>query len=245
MSDGIKISALPAASGPTAGDVFPVVQGGVTKKAPLTAGSLYYGNPDYPTVAAALDKLLYVNPSASFNLSVGTVEIGSVVDIVVASWSLNKTMVSASLTDAVITPADVTHTFSGLGLVSSKTYTLTFSDGTNSGSASRTVSFMPRRYWGVSASASIGSAEIITFAQEFSTSKSKAVTYDCSGGRYFYFCYPSSVGAIGNVTVGGLAFSDLVVSSQSFTNASGYVQSYYVIRCGNIQTGAAISVVWS
>jgi len=245
MSDGVKISELPAASAPSADDVFPVVQGGVTKQIPLDASSLYYHNPSYATVEAALDELLYISPSATFNLSVGTVEIGSTVNTVVATWSFNKTMVTVSLTDAAITVSDTTYTFSGLGLVSNKTYTLTFSDGTNSSSASRSVSFSPKRYWGVSADTVLDDADILAMSQEFSSSKSKSITYNCTGGRYFYFCYPASSGLPANVTVGGLAYSDYAVSVQALTNASGYTQNYNVVRCNNIQTGAAINVVWA
>ena len=239
---GIKISDLPQASAPTTDDILPVVQGGVTKKIALSAASVPYGS---GTVASALDQLLYVPPTASFSLSVGTVEIGSVVDTVVATWSFNKAMTSATLTDATITPADTTHTFSSLGLTSNKTYTLGFSDGTNSSSVSRTVAFSPKRYWGVNISDSLDDAGILALSSEFSASKSKSITYNCTGGRYFYFCYPTTSGIPANVTVGGLAFSDYTVTVQSFTNASGYVQNYNVVRCNNIQTGSAINVVWA
>ncbi len=244
-TDGVKISQLPEADDLTGAEQIPVVQGGVTKRVAFAAGSMPYGNQDYPTVGAALDKLLYVAPAATFSLSVGTVEIGSTVSTVVANWSFNKVMAAASLTDAVITPADTTHTFSGLSLTSNKTYVLSFSDGANGGSISRTVAFLPKRYWGVSALASLDDAGIISLSQELSASKNKAVTYDCSGGRYFYFAYPASSGLPANVTVGGLAFSDYTVTLQSFTNASGYTQDYNVVRCNNLQTGAAINVVWA
>lgn len=245
MSAGVKISALPVAAAPAAADTFPVVQGGVTKKMPLTAGALHYHNDAYPTVEAALDKLLYVTPSATFALSVGTVEIGSTVDTVTASWSFNKAMTSVSLTDAVVAPADTSHVFSGLGLTSNKTYTLGYSDGTTSGNISKTVTFSPKRYWGTSPLDTLDAAAILAMSQEFGASKSKSVTYDCTGGRYFYFCYPASSGLPAAVTVGGLAFSDYTVTVQPLTNASGYTQNYNVVRCNNIQTGAAINVVWS
>lgn len=242
MSDGVKISELPDAVAPDGTEVFPVVQGGVTKRLILSASSVPYGD---GTVASALDTLLYVAPSASFSLSVGTVEIGSTVAAVTATWSFNKTMISVTLTDTTITTADTMHLFDGLLLTSNKTYTLGFNDGTTSSSASRTVSFSAKRYWGVSASEALDDAGILALSDEFSASKSKAITYNCTGGRYFYFCYPASSGLPANVTVGGLAFSDYTVSTQGFTNASGYTQNYNVVRCNNIQTGSAISVVWA
>jgi len=245
MSDGVKISQLPEADAPTGLELFPVVQGGVTKRATLTAASVHYSNTDYPTVGAALDKLLYVAPTASFSLSVGTVEVGNVVDTVVATWSFNKTMTTVSLTDATIVPSDTTTTFTGLGLTANKTYTLSYNDGTTGGSAARTVAFSPKRYWGVSANATLDDAAILLLSSEFGSSKSKSVSYNCTGGRYFYFCYPSFSGVPANVTVEGLAFSDYTVAVQELTNASGYTQNYNVVRCNNLQTGSAISVVWA
>ena len=137
------------------------------------------------------------------------------------------------------------HLFDGLSLTSNKTYMLGFSDGMTSGSASRTVSFSAKRYWGVSTSGALDDAGILSLSNEFSASKSKSITYNCTGGRYFYFCYPATSGIPANVTVGGLAFSDYTVSTQGFTNASGYTQNYNVVRCNNIQTGSAINVVWA
>lgn len=113
------------------------------------------------------------------------------------------------------------------------------------GSVSRAVSFLPKRYWGVSPDATLSNSDILALSQEFSSSKGKSITYDCSGGNYFYWCYPASLGLPSGVTVGGLAFSDYTVTVQSLTNASGYTQDYNVVRCNSLQTGAAINVVWS
>lgn len=211
---------------------------------PTTAATVPYST-QYPTVADALDALLYVAPSATLTLSVGSVEIGQVVDTLVANWTFNKTMTAASLTGATITPSDNTYTYTALGLTSNRTYTLTFGDGTNSGSVSRAVSFLPKRYWGVSPDATLSNSDILALSQELSSSKGKSITYDCSGGNYFYWCYPASLGLPSGVTVGGLAFSDYTVTVQSLTNASGYTQDYNVVRCNSLQTGAAINVVWS
>jgi hypothetical protein len=80
---------------------------------------------------------------------------------------------------------------------------------------------------------------------EFASNFDKAVSYDCTGGKYPYIAYPASFGRPSAVTVGGLAFSDFIVATQDFTNASGFVSSYLVIRLFNLQTGAKISTVWA
>jgi hypothetical protein len=182
----------------------------------------------------------------SYSLSVGTVEIGSTVTTVVATWAFNKAMESATLTDTTITPDETGHTFSGLNLTTNKSYTLSCTDAEGaSASAIRTVSFSHKRYWGVSSETSLDSSEIIALSSEFSTSKVKSVTYNCTGGKYPYFCYLASAGALTNVTVGGLAFSDYTETVQNFTNASGNTSSFRVVKFNNLQNGSNIVVSWS
>lgn len=202
----------------------------------------------YNTVKAALDSLLYLAPKiSSFSLSASVVEIGTTLTEVLANWFFNKPMVSATLTDVTtLNPQDTSHDFISLSLTSDKTYTLTCTDAVSAtDSSSKTVSFSHKRYWGVSANSSLNDSEIRFLSKEFSSSKSKSVTYDCAGGKYPYFCYPAAFGLPTGVMVGGLAFSDYTVSAQSFTNASGNTTTFNVVRFNNIQNGAAIAAQWN
>ena len=221
----------------------PGPEGGVADTLPATAIT-YDG--EYATVEDALNALLYVAPHInSLSNNVGTVEIGSTVTDVVVSWSLNKTVTSQTLTDTSPAPSDRSHDFSSVSLTSNKTYSLNVSDGSNSAGASTSVSFLPKRYFGASSNTSLTSAQIIALASEFATGLGKSLSYDCTGGKYPYYAYPSTFGNPASVTVGGLAFSDYTISTVSVTNASGYTQNYNVIRFGNIQTGSNIAVVFS
>lgn len=101
------------------------------------------------------------------------------------------------------------------------------------------------RYWGVSPDTTVDNADILAFDSEFSTSKSKSVIYNCTGGNYPYFCYPAAWGALSVVTVFGLVFTDYLVTVQDFTDAEAYTTSFNVVRFNNLQNGSSISVGWS
>lgn len=211
------------------------------------ADDVLYENANYTTVQAALDALLYVAPKInSFTNNVGTREKGSSVASVTLAWSFNKAMSAASINQSIgaIDPTSSSYAVDG-PFTSDTAWTLTANDGVNSTNASTSIAFRQKRYWGASSLDTLTDADILGLGgSEFATSFGKAVTYNCSGGKYPYFAYPASFGSPSGVTVGGLAFSDYTVATQDFTNASGYTESYHVIRFNGIQTGAAISVSW-
>lgn len=212
-----------------------------------SADQVSYTGSGFTNVQEALDALLYVAPHiTSFTNSVGTVELGQTVDAVTLSWTLNKDMTSLAIDHGVGSVLDESSVnLSSLGLTADFTWTLTAGDGQQTTTASSTVAFRSKRYWGASASTSLDDAGILALGgSEFATTFTKAVTYDCTGGKYPFFAYPASFGVPASVTVGGLAFTDFDVATQSFTNAHGHAASYHVLRFNGIQTGAAIAVVW-
>lgn len=116
------------------------------------------------------------------------------------------------------------------------------------------LNFNLRRFWGVSAGTTVSNSQILAFNNELgfgddvSGNFNKIVTYDCSVGggfNYPYYVYPVAWGGppIG-VTVNGLPFSDFSIATQSVTNASGHVDSYYILRFNNVQTGSNILTSW-
>jgi hypothetical protein len=212
------------------------------------AADVTYESATYSTVKSALDALLYVFPNInSFTNNVGTVELGSAVSSVTLSWSLNKAMTSLSLDHSIGSVLGLTSkSLTGLSLTSDATWTLSARDGSNTTSAQTTVTFRNRRYWGVSASEELDNTGVLGLnGSEFATSFNKAVTYDATGGRYVYYAYPATWGTPSNVTVGGLQFSDFIVSTLDLTNASGHTESYNVVRLRNFQTGSAININWA
>ena len=63
------------------------------------ANDVAYHNPDYPTVQAALDKLLYVAPKIEEFKGGGNylMRLASVIAFVNLSWKLNKNVISQSI----------------------------------------------------------------------------------------------------------------------------------------------------
>ena len=127
---------------------------------------------------------------------------------------------------------------SGLIVVGSK---VARASGNDTTSASASVSFYHKRYWGVSAGTDV---DITTLSSELSNSRAKTITFDCSGGKYFYYAYPKALG-VSSWNVGGLAFTGYTRSEKTITNEYGLQVTYYVYRSADIQTGSSIKAVIS
>lgn len=112
--------------------------------------------------------------------------------------------------------------------------------GEDSKSASASVTFYHRKFWGASADAN---ADITTLSSELSNAKGKTITYDCSGGKYFYYAYPTSLGKA-SFNIGGLAVG-IEPTTTKITNTYGKEIEYYVYRSADLQTGSAIKVIIS
>lgn len=212
--------------------------------ADVAADEVSYSNPDYPTVAAALDKLLYVAPEIKEFKGGSDNEIGSTITTVKFSWAYNKVMKTQSINQG-IGEIDInarTYTLSDQAITSRKVFKLTASDGTNSVSKETAVNFYHKRYWGVSSEETLTNAQILALSKEFSTNRKQTRTFNCSGGRYFYLAIPTAYCDGIMFKVGGLSYTDMKVETIEFTNASGYTDSFNLYRSGNIQTGSAISV---
>jgi len=213
-----------------------------------SADQVSYHSITYPNVEAALDHLLYVAPSVS--LSGGsTNEKGSTVANVALSWSCNKSM----LTRVLSAPVPVgdrdrgpgqngSYTHTGANLATNTTYTITVGDGTGFASAGTAVSFYNRRYYGPLTDAGpLSNSTILSLSKEYITSRANTHSYNCTGGKYIWICYPASFGAA-TFTVGGLEVTfDLTV--QSVTNDSSYAESFNCYRSHELQNGSDISVV--
>ena len=209
------------------------------------AQDIAYTNDQYPTMQNlqdAMDKLLYIEPTISISGG-GNYEIGSTRATTTLTWVWNKRIVSQSLNQGIgsLDPTLRTYTYE-TPISSDTTFTITGTDGTTQKSASTSVKFLPKRYWGVSAKTSLTDAEIIALSSELSTSRVQTRTFDCSGGKYFYFAIKTSYCNGIAFKVGGLSFSDMLVETRQFINASGHTDTYNIYRVNNIQTGSAIQV---
>lgn len=113
--------------------------------------------------------------------------------------------------------------------------------GEDKTSASASVTFCHRRYYGVSADINQSITSLAT--TELVTTRGKTITFDCSGGKYFFIAYPTALGKatfnIGGLTVG------IDPTTTTITNEYGLEVEYYVYRSADLQTGSAIKVIIS
>lgn len=216
----------------------------------ITAADVTYDNPSYPTVKAALDKLLYVAPSITSFTGGGQYENGKSITSVKFTWAVNKTVETQNINNGVgeVDASSRSHVYTPTTpITSNKTFTLTVSDGTNTATRSTSITFSNKIYWGVSANDTLTNADILAFetsgSAAFASSRVITKTFNCSGGKYFYFAIPTSLCNGLKMVVGGLSFTAFTsVEMSDFVNASGKTVSYTVFRPNSVQNGSSITV---
>lgn len=209
------------------------------------AQDIAYTNEQYPSMQNlqdAMDKLLYIDPKVSISGG-DDYEIGSTRASTTLTWRWNKNPVSQSLNQGIgsLDPSIRTYTYN-TPISTNTTFTISGTDGTNPASDSTSVRFLPSRYWGVSTKTSLTDAEILTLSSQLSTSRQQTRTFDCSGGRYIYFAIKTSYCNGIKFKVGGLDYSDMIVETRQFTNASGHTDTYNIYRTGNSTSGSSVQV---
>ena len=220
---------------------------------------------DFSGVQSQIDELMTEVFPLSLTISGGdTYELGST-QTPHLTWTVKRKGSTVNPTSATVdnstegVSADK-KSWTGSPITNTKTYTVRvgYQGLTKSGTASYT--FRLRKYYGVSSSDTLGqlnsdNERIIDVAREdlsgFSSTWATgwtmgATDFNCTGGKYPYYIIPSSYYNADTFKcwVGGLRNTDLVVSMQKLTNASGYIDPqtgepplYAVIRLGTLQTG--------
>lgn len=126
--------------------------------------------------------------------------------------------------------------------------------GNDENTVSNSVSFKHRIFYGLSTNANISDlsgfkslisikiGSITTNTQLVSSLSSYTTSVDCTGGRYIYFIYPSSLGSL-TWTIGGFDSTALIEeTTKTITNDYGYNISYKICRTP-IQTGNPMNIV--
>ena len=188
-------------------------------------------------LSAKVEEVLYEAPTVK--LSGGsTQEMGTVVNTVNLSWTTNKDITTQSINQGIGTldPTLRKYTVTNANITSNRTYTITVGDGKKTASASTSISFQYRIYWGSSELEVLDNDTIVNFSSALASSRKQSRVFNCSGGKYFYFVLPASFVSGISFKANGFVYSDLV------TNKNGYTSAYVIYRSANIQTGASISV---
>lgn len=220
------------------------------------ASSISYTNASFATldnVKKALDNILekiyYVDPAIeTFTMTPSTTEyeIGSVVDGLTFDWSYNKAIVSQSLTDCTIADESVRTATYSLPISSNKTFTLTASDGTKTVTASKSISFKNKIYWGSAAlpAGDFNSAFILALTgKKFATNYKGSYDITVGSGEYGFVCCPASWNIPNTCKIGGFATDLVDCGNISFTNASGASSLYKIVRT-NISGLGSITMVF-
>jgi hypothetical protein len=188
--------------------------------------------------------------------SVNDVEIGSTVSNVTVGWTIAptnatyaaRTLIGAGQTNSITNNAS-TLALTGLALTSNTTWTLTVGDGLGvTNTATTAVNFLNYMIWGRSTNTTISNSNIQNLhttgggaSRAFATSRSRSFTMD-GGANYIFIAYPAGFGAA-SFTVGGLPNTAFTLTTNSYTNASGYATNYLIYRTDTIQNGTGINFV--
>ena len=211
----------------------------------LSAEYIKYTNENYTlsNVKEALDLLLYKKPEVTLHGG-QTYEKGMVIKDVNLSWEINKIITAQAITPGIgaIDKNLRAYTAEDVNITEDTTYTIMVSDGKHFATSSTDILFKQYLYWGSSNSTDLDNQEIIIMSKEFESTDENVITFDCSGGKYFYVISPSKYDDVINFKINGFVFSDMVESHILLTNASGYKSQYTIYRSNNIQTGSNIEV---
>ena len=214
-------------------------------KTQLDAEYIKYTNENYTftNVKEALDHLLYQEPEVTLHGG-GTYEKGMVIENVHLTWELNKIVTSQTIFPAIgkVDAELRSYNIENANVSEDTTYTILVSDGRNAATSETQILFKQYVYWGSSSSPDLNNQEIVIFSKEFESTDTNVVTFDCSGGKYFYIITRSKYRDDITYKINGFVFSDMVESEILLTNASGYTSSYTIFRSNNIQTGSSIEV---
>lgn len=106
--------------------------------------------------------------------------------------------------------------------------------GTDSASASHKITFLYKRYWGVTTATTITESIIKGLKDsELTSTKSKTITgVTAQKGEYYVIAYPTALGELSGIIQNGAqpVLSAFTRTTVSVTNAAGYAQNYYVYR---------------
>jgi hypothetical protein len=177
----------------------------------------------------------YVLPTVSFvSSSSGTYEKGATVSSINLGFTVNKSMTTRTYSNAYVENLGTGSNNSLVlttNITSTKTFTVNVTDArTNSTSASQTLTFKNRKYYGVSGldTNTLSNANILALTTAWESKGASGTVTPTD--QYIYVIYPVSFGTCTSFTLGGFGTSAWPLSTRNVTNSSGYVESFYVYK---------------
>lgn len=183
---------------------------------------------EIPDIIARLDALEYVGIKInSFTASPATCEVGSSQTITL-QWELNKDAVSQDIDGTSVTGS--VKQFSNVS--SSRTYTLSVTDGKTSANKTASIGFVNRVYYGATSNLSA----VTQLDSVLSNDPSRTITVNAGAGEYIVYAIPTRLGNV-SFFVGGFEGGFESPVEQTITNSSGYQEKYNVYRSTNVSLG--------
>lgn len=215
--------------------------GGITDPAAFgaAAANLAAGTGISITKDAGVTTIALATTFAAALAGGSTSEVGVSVPTASLTWSFTKTITAQELAGTgTVPPALTDRAQAATGpYTTDTTFTITGHTGTENASATTTVAFQYKRYWGVSASASLNTAGVLALSgAELATARQQTRVMTPSA-QYMYFAFPST---FGTPTFKSNGFNDTAWSKTTiagFVNASGATVSLDVWRSDNLVTG--------
>ena len=218
------------------------------------ASDVSYENASYPlqdTVEKALNaiwnRLDYVPiaiNSLSVNPSTLIYEVGTEIRSLVFNWSLNKTPTSQTFNGTTVANDTTTFTYD-TPFSTNKTFTLNVSDSEKSAQKAINIQFQSQIFFGgASKPNDYDSAFILGLSNhKFCNSTYKgSFTITAGANQYAYICCPKSWNIPSVCKIGGFSTELVKENSISFTNSSGGVITYDIVRTTHTGLGSITMV---
>lgn len=212
------------------------------------------------TSTAARQALGLQSYTNSLSADLTTLEIGQSYTNVSITWLIAPTnasyavrqLISSNAAGTLFTNALTTNSGTAQfaftpAITNDRVWTLTVGDGLGvTNTATTSISFLNYMIWGRSSNTTLSNAAIQTLHTNggnrvFATSRNRSFSMD-GGGQYIFIAYPAGFGSA-SFTVGGLPNTAFTLTTNSYTNASGYVTNYLIYRTDTVQNGTGINFV--
>lgn len=196
-------------------------------------------------IALALERL----NAAVFPFSIktftggGTFELGTA-QTVALSWTYAYNDITSQQLNSDILPLAM-RSIAFENVTATTTYTLRVVYGGQTYTKSVTATFKLKKYYGVSSklTSELTDADILAMSSAWADGYTMGeVTLNCSGGKYIYYCIPTSKApssGLPDFRVGGFSNSDWEVNTKIIAK-NNRVEGYTIYRLRNLQTGSAI-----
>lgn len=179
-----------------------------------------------------------------FTHSAGTVEMGSVVNELTLSWTLNKVPTVQTVDGESVDMSARSIKLTGLKMTATRTFTLAVTDERETtDNATTTVNFQNGVYYGAAAPATLDSAFVLALSGKIlSSAKGRTIDVTVSDGQYIWYALPKRLGTC-KFTVGGFEGGFDLVATIDFKNSNDYTEPYYIYRSGQSGLGATKVVI--